>query len=469
MDIADYTAQDVVALARRIRDGDLTPGTVLDAATARLADVDPALGTICRRIDPPIAEGAPDALCFGVPFVMKDLGAPLAGVPTAQGCRHLADLARPEPRDGDLTRRYKAAGFVLLGKTTVPEFGLSLSSEPAAGPTCRNPWDRTRIAGGSSGGAAAAVAAGIVPAAHATDAGGSIRVPAACCGVFGLKPSRGLMPQGPDFGNFLMGLASEHVVTRTVRDSALILRLTAGNTRGPTAEPAVGDLALDPPPRGLDIGFIAGDDLDREWATALADTAAMLERFGHRLQPLPGDALTSLAQRAGGVVLDVIAAHLVATVDAMDPPPGEDGMEPLTWAVLRHGRALGSVGVVAAAQAMLAVGYEIAALFEDIDLLLCPMLSGPPPPLGAFPTDHDDLAAHGARLGAFAPYAGLFNVGGQPAMSLPCGLDSRDLPLAVQMAGPLGADRLLLRLAAQLEAARPWPLLAPVAEPAAVP
>lgn len=462
MQDADYVGLDAVDLAAAVRAGALAPDEPFQAAARRLERVNPWLGAVCLRTDL-IAREALRTLdraapLAGVPFLMKDLGAPLQGVPTAAGCRYLSTHATPAPCDGDLTARFKRAGLVVLGKTTVPEFGLSLGTEPAIGPICRNPWDPARIAGGSSGGAAAAVAAGIVPIAHATDAGGSIRVPAACCGVFGLKPSRGLAPQGPDFGNTLMGLTAEHVVSRSVRDSAAVLDATSGG----------GFLkALETPPRRLRVGLVGegpgGLVQDPAWARAVQRTGALLESLGHVVSPIEVGRLTPAIERSAEVFLDVVAANLAYEVGRMEPAPRDDAFEPLTWAVVRRGRAMDAARLVAAERALLGVGSAVGALFEEIDVLATSALAGPPPPLGAFPTDHEDVEAHFARLGAFAPFAVVFNVGGQPAAAVPRGLDERGLPVAVQLAGPIGADGLLLGLSAQVEAADPWPGPAPEA------
>ena len=400
--------------------------------------------------------------------MIKDLGANVAGVPQVAGCRHLARHGMPALHDDELVRRYKTAGFLILGKTTVPEFGLNLTTEPEIGPTCRNPWHPRRSAGGSSGGSAAAVAAGLVPVAHATDAAGSIRVPAACCGLVGLKPGRDVMPQGPGFGNDLLGLASEHVVTRTIRDSAAVFDLTRTTTGG-APETGVGQkAAVERPPEPLRIGLAAdpcGDTtITRACMEAVEHMAAELESLGHIISPVDAASLSGNVENAATAFANVISANLAYEVDRLSTSPADDGFEGITSAVAERGRGMTAKTMIATHRTMLSVAHRMASLFEHIDLLLTPALATPPPPLGAFPTDHGDADEHFKRLGRFAPFAAVFNVSGQPAISLPAGFDIDGLPLGVQLGGPRGSEELLLRLAAQIEQSAPWPRAAPMAE-----
>ena len=352
--------------------------------------------------------------------------------------------------------------------TTTPEFGLSLSSEPAIGPIARNPLDVSRIAGGSSGGAAAAVAAGIVALAHATDAGGSIRVPAACCGLVGLKPSRGAVPAGPDFENWLAGLASELVVSRSLRDTAAAFDACAGAGRGPLADPLCTEpliAALEQPMGPLRIGIVAGvtgvasPAPDR--VTAVEAAAGALEAAGCRVSRVEPAELEPLCERAALMFDRVISVNLARGFSNVSWRSGD--LEPLTEAVIARGRSITGIELQAAELSGVQLAHAMWALFDRFDLLLTLMLSAPPPPLGSFPTDHGDIDLHWHRMRAFAPYAALANAAGTPALTIPHGVDSLGLPLPVQLVGPIGSDGSLLRAARALEQARPWSFAAPIA------
>jgi amidase len=464
-----YLAEDGLGLAAALRGGRVSARGLLEAALARAASINSSLGALCyidevgaratlARLDP----GAPFA---GLPFLMKDLGAPAAGLRTIAGARYFARHAVPATTDSDLVARLRRAGFVIFGKTTVPEMGLNLASEPVIGPIARNPWDPKRGVGGSSGGAAAAVAAGIVPLAHATDAGGSIRVPAAACGVVGLKPSRGLMPQGPDFDNLLMGLASEFVVSRTVRDSAAMLEACAGICRGPYAAPAPHSsgtvlAALDRRLPPLRIGFVEAGPTDspitEERRTAVAAAASLLEAAGHSVEGLLSTELERHLLAAGRFFELAICAGLASLAEELNPPPTREDFEPMTWAAIERGRRLTAASLAAATRDAARVSYALAQYFEKFDAIITPMLAGPPPLVGALPTDGDDIDGHFARMSALAPYAALANAAGLPAISVPQGLDTAGLPLAIQIVGPIGADVLLLQLARFFERSTPW-------------
>jgi amidase len=464
----EYLAEDGLGLAAGVREGRFKAEELLDAAIERARTLNPRLGALCC-----IEEGEGQAALarldleapfVGVPFLMKDLGSPLAGFPTIKGARYFARHAKPEAADGDLTARIREAGAIIFGKTSIPEMGLNLTTEPAIGPTTCNPWDNSFSAGGSSGGAAAAVAAGIVPVAHATDAGGSIRVPAAACGVFGLKPSRGLMPQGPDFGNFLLGLASEFVISRSVRDSAAMLDACAGSVMGPYAAPVLGGSALatlDSPLSPLRIGVIdqgpAGMRVTAERCDAVKAAAKLLESAGHHIELIPATALDFERGASFSFFCSTICASLAALFADLDPAPAGNDFEPMTQAAVASGQRLGAARLSAVAREAAQVAYSLAQRFLTVDVILAPMLADVPPLLGTLATDGDDIDRHFARMDALAPYGLLANAAGVPAMSVPRGLDRAGLPLAAQFIGPLGSDILLLKLARFFEQAEPWP------------
>lgn len=459
---------DATALARDIATGRLTATAAMEAsldAAERFA----ALGAIafCDPVKGMAAAAAFDALSGagkavpfgGVPTLAKDLGGPFEGFPVSAGSKMLP--RRGGMADSDLAMRFRAAGFCMFGLTTSPEFGLSLASEPAIGPLSRNPLDPGLSSGGSSGGAAAAVAAGIVSIAHATDAGGSIRVPAACCGLVGLKPGRGTMPGGPGFGNHLGGIATELAICRSVRDAARAFTALSGNARGPYPPSAVTPL----PETGMRIGLLldTGNETptDADRTDAVEAAARALEAHGHTIHLLRHDDIAGMAQASARAFADVVAINLAETAERLSAD--FSAAEPMTQAVLAYGRTLSGTAAWRLMNAMVFVSRDLWRLFDNIDCLLTPMISGAPKPIGSFPTDHDDIALHFQRMQAFAPMAALANISGFPAITLPFGADTSGLPLPLQIIAPMGAEPILLALAATLESEERWRHPFPVA------
>lgn len=467
---------DATALAGAIASGRQTAGAAMEAAleaAAQASDLGalaltrPALGRSqaaaverLRHDDPSAFAAMPFA---GVPTLAKDLGGPFAGIPLKAGSAALADAQGDA--DSELARRFRAAGLCLFGSTTVPEFGLSLASEPAAGAVCRNPLDPARIPGGSSGGAAAAVAAGVVAIAHATDAGGSIRVPAACCGLVGLKPTRGAMPGGPHFSNHLGGIAGEFAVCRSVRDAARAFAALSGRAQGPFADAAPAQATVVPLPAGLKLGLLSGCGTDfaiaPERAAAVEDAARALETDGHAVVSFAwGDFAGPVAASAAAFEA-IVAVNLASWFAAAGLD--ESRTEPLTQAFLERGRGISGTALWQRLEGAVQASYALWRLFERADIVLTPMLSAAPPAIGHFPTDHRDPAAHLDRMARFAPLAALANATGFPAVTLPFGADADGLPLPVQAMAPMGREDLLFPLAARLEAEGRWRHRFPVA------
>jgi amidase len=442
-----------MALASAIATGRLSATDAMAAAIAaaendRLGAVSLLLPELGFAEAGAIDAARPTRPFAGVPTLAKDIGGPFAGIPIRAGS---AAVPGDAEADSELAQRFRAAGFCFFGSTTVPEFGLSLGCEPAIGPTTRNPLAPDRTAGGSSGGAAAAVASGIVAIAHATDAGGSIRVPAACCGLVGLKPSRGAIPGGPTFGNHLGGIASELAACRSVRDAAAIFDALAGHARGPAADPV--QLEVTAP---LRIGVLAElgprYPLGEARELAVLDAANALEAFGHRLVPLDWSHVDAPVADSARVFGHIVSVNLALSFSAGIP----DAVEVLTRAVVERGRAIPSTTLWETLQRSVLVSHRLWQLFDALDIIVTPMLSGPPPLLGHFATDHADVDAHFGKMSAFAPLAALANVSGFPALTLPYGADALGLPLPVQLMAPFGAEKRLLALAARLESDARW-------------
>lgn len=489
--IDEYDRFDGLGLAELVRRAEVQPAELVEAAILRIRLRDPALNAVIlpmfEHAREAVAAPLPDGPFRGVPMLLKDLIATVQGVPTACGCRALRTL--PAPVDSEIVRRLRAAGVLLLGKTNTPEFGLVPFTEPEAfGPT-RNPWNQAHSPGGSSGGSAAAVAARMVPLATGGDGGGSIRIPASCCGLFGLKVSRGRTPSGPLFGELWHGFASEHVLTRTVRDSAAMLDVLAGADVGaPYASPAappsfLAESALEPP--RLRIAFTARPlfgaadaPVHEDCMRALADAAALLSDLGHELVEAAPRVDPEACARAFVVVL---AAETRATIEqaaqAAGRPPHRRDFEPSTWALGLLGRATPASEYAAASNLLQAAGRAVARFFTGHHALLTPTLARPPAQIGALQPRAAERrlmallnplgAGWAYRAGgmvdrlaretfAYMPYTPLFNVTGQPAMSVPLHWNAEGLPVGVQLAGRFGDEALLLRLAGQLERARPW-------------
>lgn len=460
MDFEDYRRHDAVGLAELVARREVSAGELLDAATARMAQVNPKINAVTQDLtERARAEHRDQGPFCGVPFLLKDLGAALAGTPTTAGSRLFADAVAPA--DSALTAAYKGAGLSIFGKTNTPEFGLWPMTESEFLGVCRNPWDLSRTPGGSSGGAAAAVAAGIVPAAHASDGGGSIRTPASCCGLFGMKPSRGRVSFAP-LGEGWAGASIQHAVTRSVRDSAHLLDVACRPQPGdpyflaPPETPFAEEVARDPGRLRIAVftGAMQAPGIDPECAQAVRDTARLLEDLGHHVEEtqIPGDA-AAMQAAAGAVIAASVAANLDAEAERRGKPIAEGEIETGTMATYRRGQKVTAAAYVRGIQALHAYGRAEAQLFETYDVLLLSTLGSPAIPVGWILEDPQQI---GERLFAFMPNTQAFNNTGQPAMTAPLAWSRGGLPIGMQFVAGMGAEATLFRLAGQLEQARPW-------------
>jgi len=463
----EYERYDATDLADLVRQRQISASELLDAAVERVEARNGAVNGVTMKLydhaRAAIARGLPDGPFTGVPFLMKDLSAAIAGVPMTRSSRFFADAPAPTA-DSEHVARLKRAGLVIFGRTNTCELGLSLTCEPQMhGPT-RNPWDLSRISGGSSGGAAAAVGARMLPMAHATDGFGSIRAPAACCGLVGLKPTRGRNTMAPGLGEGLGGCAIEHAVSLSVRDSARLLDATAGPGPGdpyvapPPARPFANEVGADP--GALRIAFTSlapnGAKVEADSVRVLAETAKLCTDLGHRV----GEADPAI-ERAAVVptFLTLAAANTVVNLASHPtkgrlPQAGE--VETVTWATAKLGEKIDGAGYVRATQAAHRLGRQMAAFHADWDVLLTPGLATLPVKLGWIDMMMGDVDEYWRRVFAFSPFTVWFNLTGQPAMMLPIGRSADGLPIAVQLVARYGDEATLFRLAAQLEAARPW-------------
>ena len=465
--IQEYSSFDALGLAELIRRREASAEEVLEAALVRAGEVN---GRINAIVVPMFEEarahlrgGLPQGPFTGVPYLLKDLGAYYAGTRTTSGCRFNADYVADH--DSDLVRRYKEAGLVIFGKAASPEFGLTTSTESALFGMTRNPWHLERTAGGSSGGSAAAVAAGIVPAAHATDGGGSIRIPASCCGLFGLKPTRARVSLGPDAGEGWSGLSCAHAVSRTVRDSAALLDAAAGPGSGdpywapPPARPFLAEVGQ--PPGRLRIAFTSkafnGAVVDPECRAAVQDAAKLCSELGHRVsEAAPAIDYATLGQATRTIVGGNILANLRERATALGREWTANDVEPLTLATAEDGKTFDAARYAAAIRVVHRVGRQVAAFFADHDLILSPTMATPPKPLGVLSQSSPDPQAYIVHLLQTIGFTQLMNVSGVPAMSVPLYWSTEGLPIGIQFAAPFGDEARLFRVAAQLEQARPW-------------
>jgi Asp-tRNA(Asn)/Glu-tRNA(Gln) amidotransferase A subunit family amidase len=468
MQLAEYTQHDGIALAQLVARGEISARELVDAALARIDECDGELGALVRRHDDRARQQAEavspgTAPLAGVPTLLKDLGVALEGAPTGNGTRHLQ--RQISDHTSTCVQRLVDAGLTILGQTNTAELGLSYTTEPRDSLTTRNPWDRTRSAGGSSGGSAAAVGAGLVPLAHATDGGGSIRVPASCCGLVGLKPTRGRVPLGPVVGDAWSGLVTHGVHSRSVRDTAAALDVMAGWSPGDPyaapaqAEPYLSAMARAPGRLRVALWTDWSPDLPSapDCRSAAEDAGRLLEDLGHTVEPAE-PAFDRDAFRTA--FLDLVGGHAFSDLNqimhATAARPWQTGdFAPAVESIAGHGRAAGVAVHLQGRETLQRIARAVGRFLVDYDLILTPTLAQLPPKLGVLDDDADGVWALHARQGAFSPFTPLANATGEPAISLPLAW-AEELPVGVMLQAPLGREDRLLQVARQCEQVRPW-------------
>lgn len=469
MTFAEYGEYDGLGLAALIAKGDVSASEVLEAAIARTEAVNGAINAVVYKAYEEARKEAagplPDGPFRGVPFLVKDLLLTVAGWPRTSGSRFAANAGLIDAEDSGLMKRYRASGVVTFGKTNLPEFGITGTTEPALFGPCRNPWNLEHSTGGSSGGSAAAVAAGIVPMAHGGDGLGSIRIPASCCGLVGLKVTRDRNPNLPDGYDFAQGNVVENVITRTVRDSAAMLDITglpepfSPYPAPPKARPYMEE--IETPPGRLKIAWtgqtLTGLPIHPEVQSVLEATAVLLEELGHEVEnrSLDIDQLNLYAalEPLGGANF---AAGMKRLIDQIGREPEPHELEPLTWAALTFSRAISGTDALYSLQERRPLGRSILQFFESTDVYLTPVMGTPPPPIGYLDPVKVPFAEFPSRNAVTFPFAAPFNFSGQPSISLPLGWTADGLPIGMMFTARYADEATLFRLAAQLEKARPW-------------
>ncbi len=458
---------DATTQAELVRKKEVKPIELVDAVIDLIEMINPKINAIVTKMYDEARAAAKaeirDAPFAGVPFLLKDLLAAYEGVLMSSGSKYLKDF-KPN-QDSELVARYKRAGLIIVGKTNTPEFGILPTTEPELFGAARNPWNTDHTTGGSSGGSAAAVAAGIVPMAHANDGGGSIRIPASCCGVFGLKPTRARNPLGPNFGDIFGGLVAEHVVSRTVRDSALLLDATSGYMLGdpycvPTPScPFIKEVGADT--GKLKIAFFAeaplGTPVHEDCVAAVEDAAKLLMDLGHEVvhtaPAIKGEMMwkSFMAIWAAGVTWTI--QNMSYAIGRM---PVEGELEPGTVALNEIGKKVTASDYLLSVQYFQMLARQIAEFMKNYDVLLTPTLGSAPLKLGSFASTPEDAMAGMHVATEFVPFTPMCNATGQPAMSVPLYWNAEGLPIGTHFIGRYGDEAMLYRLAAQLEQARPW-------------
>ena len=467
MGLKQYADYDGLGLAELVNKGEVKPSELVEAAIERIEAHNGTLNAVVHKAYDEARATAkanlPDGPFKGVPFLIKDLGAEVKGWPRTSGSRFVANTV--DDKDSELVKRFRDTGVILVGKTNTPEYGITGTTESALLGPCRNPWNPDHISGGSSGGAAAAVGAGIVPLAHASDGLGSIRIPAACCGLVGMKTTRDRNPNGQDDYDRAIGFSVDHVVSRSVRDSAAMLdAIGYPEKASPFAYPAKERPYMEEierSPGKLRIAYSAetpgGKPIDPEVQKAFEQTVAMLEGLGHELieRGLPVD-YRALYRAQGMVSAGNFAAGMRRRVEAMGREPREEELEPLTWAAYRNGGKITGEQAMFGWQQLRLLNRQILSLFEEFDVFLSPVMGTPPPEVGVIDPVRLDPREVNKRQGKSFPFTPPFNFTGQPSLSLPLHWSKDGLPLGMMFTSKYSDEATLFRLAGQLEKEQPW-------------
>lgn len=467
--LADYAKHDGLGLADLVARREVKPDELAAAALAAVDKVNPKLNAVLQTLPKEsaaeIRAGLPQGPFTGVPFLVKELLLHARNVRCDMGCRLAQGFASPE--DTELMARFRKSGLVLVGTTQTPELGYNPTTEPTLFGPVHNPWDLGRSAGGSSGGSGAAVAAGVVPIAHGNDGGGSIRIPASCNGLVGLKPSRDRMPWGPDYADPLCGLAVEFALTRSVRDAAALLDAVAGPDVGapshpvPPARPYRAEVGAKPGQLRIawTVTPVSGAKIDPECEKAVHETVRTLEELGHTLvEDWPRYDWETFLRNAHVIWVCFTAASVDALAAGLGRKPGPDNLEALTLACYEEGKRFSAVDLLNAMANGNVVSRQVGAFFEKFDVLVTPTIAALPARLGEIDQNRRGMTAieWTRKLFAYCPFTPLFNTTGQPAFSLPLHWSAAGIPVGVQIAGRFGDEATLFRLASQLEEARPW-------------
>jgi amidase len=464
---SEFDNYDALGLAELIAKKQVAPAELLNAVRKRVESINPKLNAFCYlffdKAEEQIKGGLGDGPFRGVPFALKDIGQYLKGTITSAGARVWKDQVADY--DSTLVTRYKQAGLVIFGKTASPELGLTTTTESVLFGQTRNPWNLERTSGGSSGGASAAVAARILPMAHASDGGGSIRIPASCCGLFGLKPTRGRVPTGPAQFEGWNGLSAHHALTISVRDSAALLDISSGAELGapyyppPQQRPFLKEVGADP--GKLRIALIsdspAGTPVDPECRKAAMEAAKLCESLGHKIEEAKWPMDHAVFR---GAFLAIVNVSVAKSLDDAATPLGravtDKDVEPVTWVMAQQGRNISSVVYSRAISTIHQVGLTMAKFQQTYDVILNPTLGKAPVPLGVLSLTPKDMQAFTKEITEFSPFTSVYNVTGQPSMSVPLHWTPDGLPVGVMFSARFGDEATLFRLASQLEKAKPW-------------
>tara|TARA_Y100000590_G_scaffold136961_1_gene156770 strand:- start:32213 stop:33643 length:1431 start_codon:yes stop_codon:yes gene_type:complete len=466
MSFKEYDNFDALGLAELVKKKEVSAEELLEEAIQRTEKVDGQINAVVLKhydeAKAMIERGLPEGTFTGVPYLLKDLHVLLTGTKTTYGSKFFKDYVADH--NSTLVDRYLEAGLVIFGKTNSPEFGLTVTTEPELyGPT-RNPWNLDHSAGGSSGGAASAVASGILPMANASDGGGSIRIPASCCGLVGLKPTRARTPMGPDRGEGWAGQSISHCVSKTVRDSAALLDATTGFSPGdpyaPT-EPSDSFLAAtNRDPGKLKIALHLPTDsiqIDDDVVTSIKNTAKLCEDLGHHIEEASPEADNEALSEAIGIIISAnVSLALEQRAEALGTEVTPDVVENITYRMYENGKTFSADQYAKATLINHQAGRVLGNFMENYDLILSPVLNKPPVKIGEIDMSSPDIATYIERLSSYSGFTAIYNQTGQPSISVPLGFSKNELPIGSMFTAKFGNDELLISVASQLETASPW-------------